>query len=334
MDDIAWQAKALTESVSSFLEGAIDMHYHGYPELTLSVRARMDDVDVLKLAGRLGMRGIVIKSQMWPSTGRVYLLRQVVPDVECFASITLNSVVGGLNPWVVEAAASQGAKVVWLPTWSSSHKLGQGRFARRMKEWWPSMVFEPALSCVDSKGKVLSEVVTIIRLAKDLDLVLCTGHISPGESLAIAKEAERMDFSHLIFTHPLSDSVGATLEQAKEMARRGAYVELCALNVFYGNQLGKMFEIIGAVGADRCILSSDAFMEWVPPGPEFLRMLAGRLLVAGVGKQDIQTMVRGNPAKLLGLPPVESNHQPRGDRERAYVENGGQVNGTGCCSTE
>ena len=322
MDDIKWQAKALTESVSSLLEGAIDMHYHGYPELTLSVRARMDDVEVLKLAGRLGMRGIVIKSQMWPSTGRVYLLRQVVTNVESFASIALNSVVGGLNPWVVEAAASQGVKVVWLPTWSSTHKLGRGRFALRMKEWWPSMVFEPALSCIDSVGKILPEVLSIIRLAKELDLVLCTGHISPGESLAIAEEAERMDFNRLIFTHPLSESVGATLEVVREMAERGAYVELCALNIFYGNELAKMFQIINEVGAHRCILSSDAFMEWVPPGPEFLRMLAGRLLVAGISKQDIQMMIQRNPATLLDLSPINEK-QPQELEEGRDFESGG-----------
>lgn len=315
IDDLEWQSKAFTKSVTPLLEGAIDMHYHGYPELTLSVRTRMDDVEVLELARDLGMRGIVIKSQMWPSTGRAYHLRKLIPEIECFASIVLNSVVGGLSPWVVEAAVSQGAKVVWLPTWNSSHNLG-GSFARRMKAWWPSMTFEHGLSCVDSSGKVLSEVRSIIKLAKDLDLVLCTGHISPAESLAIAREAERMHFSKLVFTHPLSKSVGANLEQVKEMAKRGAYVELCALNVFYGNELPRTFEIIGKVGPDRCILSSDAFMEWVPPGPEFFRMLVGRLLVAGVEEEGIRTMVRENPTTLLGLPPISMESEVSGGSDR------------------
>ncbi|NIS62861.1 MAG: hypothetical protein GTO13_19830 [Proteobacteria bacterium] len=308
IDDLEWQSKALTKSVTPLLEGAIDMHYHGYPELTLSVRTRMDDVEVLELARDLGMRGIVIKSQMWPTTGRVYHLRKLVPEIECFASIVLNSVAGGLSPWVVEAAASQGAKVVWLPTWNSSHNSG-GSFARRMKAWWPSMTFEDGLSCVDSSGKVLPEVRSILELAKALDVVLCTGHISPAESLAIAREAERMHFSRLVFTHPLSNSVGATLEQVKEMAERGAYVEFCALNVFYGNELGRVFEIIGEVGSGRCILSSDAFFEWVPPGPEFFRMLVGRLFVAGIDEESIRIMVRDNPSTLLGLPPISEGSE-------------------------
>lgn len=293
---------AETKQVSPLLQGAIDMHCHGYPEITLGVKARLNDVETLELAHNMGMRGIVFKSQMWPNIGQVYHLRQRVPDVESFSSITLNSVVGGLSPWVVEAAARQGAKVVWLPTWSSIHKLGQDGFSKFMKTWFPSMVFEPGLSCVDSSGKLTAEVQTIIKLAKNMDLVLCTGHIHPNESLAIAQEAERIDFNRLVFTHPLSGSVGATLEKTKEMTKRGAYAELIALNIFYGNALDRMLEFITELGAEHCILSTDAFMEWIPPGPEFLRMFIGRLLISGIDEASITKMVRDNPAKLLGLP--------------------------------
>jgi predicted metal-dependent phosphotriesterase family hydrolase len=111
--------------------------------------------------------------------------------------------------------------------------------------------------------------------------------------------------------------VGATLEHVEEMAKRGAYIELCALNVFYGDELGRAFEVIGKVGPDRCILSSDAFMEWVPPGPEFFRMLVGRLLVAGVEEEGIRTMIRDNPTTLLGLPPISMESDVSGESDRA-----------------
>lgn len=309
--NLEMQAKvADTKKVSPLLQGAIDMHYHGYPEITLGVRARLDDVEVLEMARSMGMRGIVFKSQMWPSMSRVHFLHQHVPGIESFGSIVLNSVVGGLSPWVVDAAARQGAKVVWLPTWSSIHKLGLDGFSKFMKAWFPTMTFEPGLSCVDSSGKVTSEVRSIIGIAKNMDLVLCTGHVSPNESLSIAQEAERIGFTKLVFTHPLSGSVGATLEQTKEMAKRGAYIELIALNIFYGNALDRMLEFISALGAKQCILSTDAFMEWVPPGPEFLRMFIGRLLISGIDEDSIRTMVRDNPATLLDLPSIIE--QPKG----------------------
>lgn len=308
-----YEAKACeTKRVSPLLQGAIDMHYHGYPEITLGLKARLEDVEVLELARQMGMRGLVIKSQMWPTTGKVYDLRQRIPDIECFASITLNSVAGGLSPWVVEAAARQGAKVVWLPTWSSTNRPGKGGFAESMKAWFPTITFEPGLYCIDSLGKVTPEVRSIIALAKDMDLVLCTGHVSPTESLAIIEEAQRIGLTRFVFTHPLSGSVGATLEQTKEMAKRGAYVELCALGVFKGNALDRTLELIAEVDADRCILTTDSFTEWVPPGPEFLRMFVGRLLVSGVDEQSIRRMVRDNPATLLGLPPIPGQSEAQG----------------------
>jgi hypothetical protein len=48
------------------------MHYHGYTEITLKVKARLDDEKVLEMASDFGMRGIVFKSQMWPTMGQVY----------------------------------------------------------------------------------------------------------------------------------------------------------------------------------------------------------------------------------------------------------------------
>jgi hypothetical protein len=297
------QAKiAETKRVGPLLQGAIDMHYHGYPEITLKVKARLEDVETLLLARELGMRGVVIKSQMWPTMGRVYHLRQRVPDIECFSSITLNPIAGGLSPFAVEVAARQGAKVVWLPTWSSTHSLSRAGFRQMMQGWFPSMESESGLSCIDSSGKVTTAVRDIVSLAKGANMVLCTGHISPEESLAIAQEAERIGFTRLVFTHPLSDSVRATLEQTREMAKRGAYIEFCALNIFQGKEAGTL-EFISELGAERCLMSTDAFREWMPPGPELLRMFAGRLLmIAGIDEESIRMMVQYNPTMLLGLP--------------------------------
>jgi Tat protein secretion system quality control protein TatD with DNase activity len=303
--DMEGQAAKLAEiKISPLLQGAIDMHYHGYPEITLGIKARLDDIEVLEMARNCGMRGIVIKSQMWPTMDRVYYLRQRVPEIECFASITLNPIVGGLSPWVVDAAARQGAKVIWLPTWSAAYKIGQGGFSKKMKEWFPSMIFEPGLSCIDSAGKVTPDVRSIIRLGKEMNLVIGIGHISPTEALAVAQEAERIGFTRLVYTHANSKHRGPTLEEAEEMIKRGAYIELCAQMVFFDFQLEKTLELITKLEADHIILSTDSFMEWLPPGPEFLRMFIGRLIISGIDENSIRIMVRDNPATLLGLPPL------------------------------
>ncbi len=138
--------------------------------------------------------------------------------------------------------------------------------------------------------------------------MLSTGHLSPGESLTIAKEAQKVGFSKLIFGHPLAHSVGATLAQAKDIAKLGAYVELVALNVFANNKLSETVEFIEELGADRCILTTDTFGAWAPAGPEFLRMFLGRLLMSGVGEKELRTMVADNPATLLGIPLIEQGY--------------------------
>jgi len=300
-----YRAKMLENTqFDQLLDGAIDLHYHGYPEISFKIKARMEDVKLLTLARDMGLRGIVIKSQMWPSTANVYHLTQRVQGIECFASITLNSIAGGLSPMAVEAAYRQGAKVIWLPTWSSHHRQAESGFRTMMKTWFPSITHESGLTCLDASGNLKEEVRDIIGLAKDLNMVLCTGHISPQESLAVARECSRIGFTQFIFTHPLSKSVGADFEEIKAMAALGAYIEICALNIFYGNDLTKAINIINELGANRCILSTDAFGEWVPPEPEFFRMLMAYLLLSGVSEEDIRTMVRDNPTTLLMLSPI------------------------------
>ena len=258
----------------------------------------MDDVHVLELARSVGMRGMVFKSQFWPTMGRTYYLE--VPGIEAIGSITLNPLAGGLNPWVVEAAASQGARVVWMPTWSSACRSSSA-FNQFMKTWFPSLTVGGGIDTIDSSGQLLPETRSIISLAKEMGLVLCTGHISTQESLAMAQEAERIGFTKLVFTHPFSNSIRATVDEIKEMTERGGYVEMCASNVFYGHEMDRFVEFIADVGPDHCILSSDVFGEWAPAAPEYLRMFVGRLLLAGIGEDAVSVMFRDNPARLLDL---------------------------------
>jgi len=299
----------ITSKAGPLLQDAVDMHYHGYPEMSLELTARLEDVKMLELARSMGMRAVVFKSNLWPTMGQVYQLRERVPGIDIISSITLNSVAGGLSPWVVEAAAKLGAKMVWMPTWSSPHRADRlGVAELLMQTCFPSMNFEPRLSAVDSSGKLLPEVSSIIKLAKDLDLVIGTGHLPPTDSLAIAREAEKIGFGKLIFTHPISGSVGAKLEEMKEVVKCGAYVELLALNVFLRQKLDDVLECITELGPDHCILSTDAFTEWIPPSPEFLRMFIGVLLHNGIDPKSIRTMVRDNPAYLIGLPPKQDQN--------------------------
>jgi hypothetical protein len=294
------------------LEGAIDFHHHGYPEISFEAKTRFEDVDALALARAAGMAGIVLKSHIWPTVGRAYLLSRFVPGIEVIPSITLNLSVGGFNPMAVESAARQGARVVFMPTWSSAHDMqrgGMSKYLRGFLEKARDLTPERGLSAVDGSGKVLPEVAECLAVAQQFGMAICTGHMSPAESLAVARAALDTGNDRIVFSHPDSHSVGATREQVRDMAAMGALYEFCTLGMLPAFQRihpKNALEIVGEVGARSCLLTTDFFFEWSPPAPEHLRMVIGTFLSLGLPADDIRTMVRDNPWRLLGRVPPEA----------------------------
>src|SRR5262244_3337048 len=99
--------------------GVIDMHVHSHPDV---FGRNMDDIDVAQLAKARGMRGIVLKNHISETASRAALVMKVVPGLEVFGGVVLNTAVGGVNPsaveWMHRIYGSRG-KVVWLPTFES-----------------------------------------------------------------------------------------------------------------------------------------------------------------------------------------------------------------------
>jgi hypothetical protein len=289
------------------LKGAIDLHHHGYPEFTFRCRTRLEDADELAHSRDAGMAGLVLKSHMWPTVGRAYLLRSMVPGIEIFPSITLNTIVGGFNPLAVESAAEQGARVVFMPTWSAAHDLERrgfssfiAKYLTHMRELTP----ERGLRVTSASGKVLPEVRECLAVAGQYNMLICTAHISPKESIALAECATAYKISGIIFSHPDSRSVGATQEDIQEMVALGASSEFCVNGFLPGSQrisVRAAIEILGRIGADNAIITTDFFHEMEPPGSEMLRMLVSALLANGVSEDDLRKLVNRNPRKLLGI---------------------------------
>ena len=95
------------------LRGAIDMHAHTGPAL---FNRHIDDAALAEYAIRYGMRGFVLKDHDASTTGRSYYVNRMYPEVESFGAVVLNRSVGGLDPYVAEAALHYGAKIVWMPS--------------------------------------------------------------------------------------------------------------------------------------------------------------------------------------------------------------------------
>lgn len=292
----------------ALLIGAFDVHAHGYPEFTLGMPPRLDNVAWAAAAAEAGLRGFVVKSHIWPTTTTAQMLRSLQPELEVVGSITCNPPVGGLNPVSVEIAAQTGARVVWMPTWSASQDPPRPSvFLERMKPWVGTLESDPgAAAAIDILGAdraLRSEVTRILQLCRQYDMTLATGHLPITSSMILIEEAEALGV-RVILTHPLSGSVAATLDDQRAAVSHGALIEHVFIGCMPMHQRAdpqRIVEAIDAVGAENCVMGSDAIEAWNPPQPEVLRMYIATMLALGVDEGAVRAMTHENPIRALGL---------------------------------
>jgi hypothetical protein len=295
-------------ALDALLRGAVDLHHHGFPEFSLDHPTRQDDAEELRQAAAAGMAGIVMKSHFFPTTSISWRLNQMELGSTAFPSITLNPCAGGFLPISVEAAARQGARVLFMPTWGAEADIRRGGMSRYLHTYLDSakgLTPEGGLSVTDANGRIRPEVSDCLAIAGAFDMMVATGHISPRESLALVAEAKRQGVREVMFQHPDSHSIGATRQDIREIAAAGGTVEFCAIGflpAFQRLAIPDCIEIIHEVGADKVVLTTDCFFGWMPPAPELLRMTLGSMLHHGLPAAEAALLVRDNPRRLLGLP--------------------------------
>jgi hypothetical protein len=288
------------------VRGVVDLHCHIDMEFSqTSFRKALPEWEWLPRAEAAGMRGVVLKSHLWPTTTATPFLSQLYQGpVEVFSSITLNPLAGGLDPWAVEAAVAMGAKVVFMPTWGARNDHERHGFGRRLSATFDHFDGErlARLTVTGPDGRLTDDAHEILRLAKQFDVVLSTGHVSWQESLAIAREANAIGFERLMFGHPLSGSVGAPSDAAIEAAGLGAFLEICWPTIAPGRRdPAEVVKLIGEVGASRMVLTSDFFGGSNPSPSDLLRMHLGALFDAGLDAASIHIAAVKNPSQLVGL---------------------------------
>ncbi len=290
-------------TVDQLMRGAIDFHVHASPD-PLRER-RLDAVNLALQARDMGMRAIVIKCHHYGTAPVASIVNQITPDFLLIGSLVLDAGVGGLNPAAVEVAARAGAKVIWMPTFSSVVDT-----KRRMEDpHYPLAATKTAsgegISLIGDDGKLVPQMAPILEMIKSSNIVLATGHISVPEIYAVTNEAGRMQVKVTI-THPLTTVAGSplTVEQQQELVSKGAYIEHCFNACLPPGQTVSpivMVEHIKAVGAEHCILSTDFGQYYNPAPPEGFRMMLANMLMSGLSEKELEILVKVNPVKLLDL---------------------------------
>ena len=271
------------------LAGAIDFHAHSGPD---SRPRSVNDVEAAQAALAAGMRGLVLKNHYTTTAGRAALAMARVDGIELFGGVVLNRSMGGLNIEAVRHMVwDEGGrgKVVWLPTFDAEYYVTRDGSA------------EPFVSVVVD-GRPAPELEAIFMLVAEHDLVLATGHSAPEEVLLLLPEMQRLGVQNILITHVFGQN--PTLEQMRGMADAGAVLEIDWWAVLGGRRtIDEYVEAIDAIGAEHFLMSSDLGQADNPLHADGLRAYVQALRGAGISDADIDTMLRINPARLLGVEP-------------------------------
>ncbi len=292
--------------IDDLLKGAIDLHCHSGP----SVMPRFfDHIDALEQAAEVGMKAILFKDHYYSATPITEMLnpRYAHLGVTMLSGVPLNNATGGINRYAVDHGLRLGARLVWMPTFSSANHIDHHSHGKTTN--FPStkeqMLAETPLTPFGPDGELSDEVKFILDLVAEHDAVLSGGHLNIKEIWPVFEEARRRGVKRLLVNHP-TFVVDATLDDIRNLAAFGAYLEH-SICMFDENSKFQQFTpedleaLITAAGVDRTILGSDLGQVGNPSPVDGFRSVIGMCLDIGYSPAEIRKMISTNAATLMGL---------------------------------
>ena len=297
---------SIDSRIDKLLQGAIDPHVHSGP--SIAPRA-IDHVELLRQASAAGFAAVVTKDHDYSSVMTAALIRKNFPEfkTKIYASIVLNNVIGGFNPYAVEHTAAMGGKIVWLPTLAAENHL---RWQATQAKWTHPATTEkirPAVGIpvLDANKQVRDDVKEVLDVVAKNDMVLASGHLHVSETWIVFEEAKRRGVKRLVFTHP-EDIVDASMNDVKGIAAMGAFVEhsLCMFldgskfQIANGEDLRRHIE---AAGVDQTMFCSDLGQVGTMTPLEGFRQGIKMCMDLGYNDEQIRKMISLNTARALGI---------------------------------
>ncbi len=294
--------------VARLLKGAVDLHCHSGP----SVMPRdLDHIEAMEEAARAGMKAILIKDHYYSATPITAMLnpRFAHLNVVAYSGVPLNNSIGGFNKYAVDHGIKLGARIVWMPTFTSANHLAHHKHQEHFNPKSTVIKHAPIppdpLTVLDAQGKIKDEVKVILDLIAQNDLVLSGGHLHISEIFKVFEEAKARGVKRLLCNHP-TFVIDATMEDVTELSRMGAYVEH-SICMWVEDSKFKFYEpdvldqLIKAAGVDRTILGSDLGQAGNPHPVQGFTSVIGICLDLGYSEDDIRKMISTNPSALVGI---------------------------------
>jgi hypothetical protein len=213
-----------------------------------------------------------------------------VSGVAVFGGLALNEWVGGLNPAAVEAALAMGAKEIWMPTLSAENE--------RAHRGHPGT----GITILDGAGRLKAPVDEILRLIAAREIILGTGHVSPGEIVAVVRAARQAGVRKILVTHPEIEFIRLPLAVQKEIAGPGVFFERCFARSIFALDWDGLANAIRETGVESNVLATDLGQPDSPdPVSGYAEMVAA-YAIRGFSAAELEWMCCRNPAQLLNLP--------------------------------
>ena len=288
--------------LNDLVEGAIDVHIHSGPD---SVARWGDTIDIARLAVEMGMRGVVFKDHFRPTTHKAILTKKAVPDLEIFSLHACNHPNGGLSYRCVMMSIGEGLKVVQMPTLDSEHQFSKSKQGHLFTHFQFGEKVEPISLYNPGTKEYTDDLNKILEAVKKYDLVLSNGHISPEETIELFEKAIAMGIKpeRCMVEHP-NGNRSFTMDHMKAIGALGAFQNISynACNpLFAGQHPQDGADIVKQVGAEQCTIITDGGQHTSPGPAEGMRVFCNMLMHCGVTREEIDLMIKVNPAKILGL---------------------------------
>ncbi|MDR3280755.1 MAG: DUF6282 family protein [Synergistaceae bacterium] len=292
----------------TIITGAYDMHVHAGPDV---LPRKSDCLEFADIMSKAGMAGFVSKNHYFTTSPWAKIANSRNPGFKVIGSITLNNTVGGMNPFAVDIAGRDGAKVVWFPTIDTLTCINEAELMPEGKRpYWVSVLLElkadgmrvSPVNVVDENGKVLPEVIDVLDVIAKHEMILCTGHITVKEAFAVIKAAHERHVDRIICTHCDSPLAFFEIEQQLELVNKyGVYMEHCLNGCTTGKVTWEVcLEQIKKIGYDHVLLSTDLGQVGRQDPNEGLEFFAKWLLENGATENEVRKTIVDNPKKLLG----------------------------------
>jgi hypothetical protein len=280
--------------VVELLHGAIDTHVHSAPDV---VPRLLDDIETARQARDAGFRAIVLKNHHSLTAARAAIAEKVVGGIQVFGGLVRNEhACGGLNPFAVEAALRMGARIIWLPTFTSARAVQQAREHQATGHTAQGTLPAIGISMLDDRGQLRAELREILEIVAQHNAVLATGHVAPAESSVVVPAALNAGVASVVITHPENVAVGMSVPDQRALAELP--------NVYFERIFREPVVVAGqikAIGVATTILATDYGQPWNPSPVEGMRRFLATLLEMGLPASDLRQMAQTNPARVLGI---------------------------------